>query len=193
MTKLLDQIIVVDVEATCWEGKAPEGQVSEIIEIGVCPLEVSSGTRLGKESILIRPEHSTVSEFCARLTTLTREQVNCGLSFEEACRLLREKYLTRKRTWASYGEYDRNQFERQCRLFGVEYPFGTRHINVKNLFALMNGLDRERGMDGALAYLGLSLEGTHHRGGDDAWNIARILSELLFRRVGVPSAPVILP
>jgi inhibitor of KinA sporulation pathway (predicted exonuclease) len=192
MEKLFDQIIVIDVEATCWKDKAPDEQVSEIIEIGVCPLEVSSGTRLGKESILIRPEHSTVSEFCTHLTTLTQEQVNGGLSFEEACRLLREKYLTRKRTWASYGEYDRNQFERQCRLFGVEYPFGTRHINVKNLFALMNGLDRERGMAGALTYLGLSQEGTHHLGGDDAWNIARILLELLFRRVGVHPAQDIL-
>jgi len=27
--------------------------------------------------------------------------------------------------------------------------------------------------------LGLPLEGTHHRGGDDAWNIAAILSALL--------------
>jgi inhibitor of KinA sporulation pathway (predicted exonuclease) len=39
-------------------------------------------------------------------------------------------------------------------------------------------------MDQALAVLGLPLEGTHHRGGDDAWNIAAILGHLLARARG---------
>lgn len=188
MTKMLDQIIVIDVEATCWEGKAPEGQVSEIIEIGVCPLEVSSGRRLGKESILVRPEHSTVSEFCTQLTTLTQEEVDGGISFPETCDLLRENYLTKKRTWASYGDYDRKQFERQCRLYNVGYPFGSSHINVKNLFAIMHGLHQEVGMSRALEYLNLPLEGTHHRAGDDAGNIARILSKLIWPGNKIPNS-----
>jgi hypothetical protein len=37
-------------------------------------------------------------------------------------------------------------------------------------------------MSEALALLNLPLEGVHHRGGDDAWNIAGILSELVLRR-----------
>jgi inhibitor of KinA sporulation pathway (predicted exonuclease) len=36
-------------------------------------------------------------------------------------------------------------------------------------------------MDAAPDHLGLPLEGTHHRGVDDAWNIAGILSPLLLR------------
>jgi inhibitor of KinA sporulation pathway (predicted exonuclease) len=39
-------------------------------------------------------------------------------------------------------------------------------------------------MGGALRHLGLPLEGTHHRGGDDAWNIAAILAWCL-RQPGV--------
>lgn len=38
---------------------------------------------------------------------------------------------------------------------------------------------REVGLDGAYAQLGLTLEGTHHRGVDDAWNIAGLLCKLL--------------
>ena len=41
--KKLDCILVVDLEATCWVGGPPEGQESEIIEIGLCVLHVSSG------------------------------------------------------------------------------------------------------------------------------------------------------
>jgi inhibitor of KinA sporulation pathway (predicted exonuclease) len=181
MAKKLDHVIVIDVEATCWEGEPPVGQVSEIIEIGICPLEVSSGRRLEKRSVLVRPERSTVSSFCTALTTLTPEQVASGISFAEACAILRKEYQTRDRVWASFGDYDRNQFQRQCETMGVAYPFGTRHLNVKTLFGLARTLSAEVGMSQALELAGLPLEGTHHRGDDDACNIAGILAGLLAR------------
>jgi inhibitor of KinA sporulation pathway (predicted exonuclease) len=179
MAKRLDHVLVIDVEATCWEGSPPSGQENEIIEIGVCTIDVRGRRREERESILVRPRRSRVSPFCTQLTTLTQADVDQGIPFEEASRLLRAKYHSDQRTFASYGDYDRNQFERQCRSFGVKYPFGPTHLNVKNLFALCRGLPHEVGMDAALGMLGLPLEGTHHRGGDDAWNIAAVLLGLL--------------
>jgi inhibitor of KinA sporulation pathway (predicted exonuclease) len=179
MARLLDQIVVVDVEATCWEGAPPKGETSEIIEIGVCLLRVADGVRSSREGILVVPQRSRVSEFCTQLTTLTQEQVDGGCSFEEACRLLVSNYRTRERTWASYGDFDRRIFERQCRETGVTYPFGPTHLNVKNLFALTRALKREVGMAEALKHLHLPLEGTHHRAEDDAWNVAAVLAEIL--------------
>ena len=44
MARKLDRILVVDVEATCWEGNPPPGQTSEIIEIGLCVLDVPTLT-----------------------------------------------------------------------------------------------------------------------------------------------------
>ena len=179
MAKLLDQIVVVDVESTCWADGPPAGETSEIIEIGVCLLRVSDGVCSERESILVRPERSTVSPFCTQLTTLTPEMVARGCSFADACRLLAGRYRIRERTWASYGDYDRRQFERQCRETGVTYPFGPTHLNVKNLFALTRALSHEVGMAEALECLQLSLQGTHHRAVDDAGNIAAILAEIL--------------
>ncbi len=181
MAKKLDQIIVVDIESTCWKDAPPAGEESEIIEIGICPIDISSGQRLEKESILVKPEHSKVSEFCTKLTTLTQAQVNQGITFQQACSILKKKYLSKERVWASYGDYDRRQFERQCQSFKISYPFGTKHLNVKSLFAIIHALPQEVGMEQALELLNLPLEGTHHRGGDDAWNIAAILSELLLQ------------
>ncbi|HWE60816.1 MAG TPA: 3'-5' exonuclease [Chloroflexota bacterium] len=179
MARKLDRIVVVDVEATCWDGTPPVGQESEIIEIGVCTLDVASLERAERRGILVRPQRSTVSPFCTQLTTLTQDQVAAGVSFAEACALLVDVYRTRDRLWASYGDYDRRQFERQCHATGTPYPFGSGHLNVKTLFAIMRGLQREVGMDEALRLLGLPLEGTHHRGGDDVWNIAALLATLL--------------
>jgi inhibitor of KinA sporulation pathway (predicted exonuclease) len=49
------------------------------------------------------------------------------------------------------------------------------------------GLRTELGIDAACTRLGLTLEGAHHRGGDDAWNIAQLLCLLLkrLRRAGL--------
>src|SRR5215218_10147223 len=135
MAKRLDHVIVIDIESTCWDGGfPPKGQANDIIEIGICPLEVSTGRRLERRSILVKPERSTVSPFCTRLTTLTQEQVDGGIPFRQACAMLRETYLTKDRVWASYGDYDRRQFERQCQARAVGYPFGPGHLNVKILF-----------------------------------------------------------
>src|SRR4051794_24198511 len=102
MAKLLDEIVVLDVESTCWDGDPPAGQQSEIIEIGVCTVDVASGSRAGRRSILVAPERSTVSGFCTGLTTLTQDQVNAGHSFADACRILKREYLTKDRLWASW-------------------------------------------------------------------------------------------
>lgn len=180
MTKRLDTILVVDLEATCWEGSPPAGQEHEIIEIGLCLLEVATLERVEKRAILVRPARSVISPYCTELTTLTQEEVEReGIPLAVACDLLRGTYQSQTCPWASYGEYDRQQLERECRRKGVDYPFGARHLNVKTLFALAHALPREVPLDKALRLRGFSLEGTHHRGLDDAWNIARLLAELL--------------
>lgn len=180
--RMLDQVLIVDVEATCWDGPAPAGQTSEIIEIGLCLLETASGIRHSKRSILVRPERSTVSPFCTQLTGLTQEQVEQGISFAEACALLQSEYRSHQRVWASYGDSDRLRFEKSCQERQIAYPFAPRHINVKILFALVHALPREVGMAHALQVLGMPLEGTHHSGADDAWNIAAIFAGILQRQ-----------
>src|SRR5690348_5909228 len=112
MAKRLDLILVVDVESTCWDGDPLCGEENEIIEIGVCTLDVGSGQRRDQRSILVRPERSRVSAFCTTLTTLTQVQVDAGVQFKEACATLRGDLKAQDRLWASYGDYDRRMFER---------------------------------------------------------------------------------
>lgn len=41
--KTTDNILIIDLEATCWEDRPPRGQESEIIEIGVCIMDAKTG------------------------------------------------------------------------------------------------------------------------------------------------------
>lgn len=176
----LRKINIIDVESTCWEGvKPPEGQVSEIIEIGICVLDRETWTIEDKRSIMVKPIQSEVSDFCTELTTITPEMVEEGISFEEACAILKSEYESRQRLWASWGDYDRRMFERESKRKGVMYPFGNSHLNAKIMFGLLQGYYKAPGMQKALDRLDFEAIGTHHRGHDDAFNIARILRDLL--------------
>ncbi len=176
-----DEIIIIDLEATCWQDDGDnQKQRSEIIEIGVCKIDADSGERIASEGILVKPVYSEISEFCTRLTSITQSMVEQqGVSLKEACDMLEKKYKARQLTWASYGAYDKNMLKEQCGKFGIKYPLSAQHINVKVLFADVYRLPKGIGMDRALKMLNLPLVGIHHRGVDDAKNIAKILHHLL--------------
>lgn len=176
----LDQILVVDIEATCWTGKvAPHGQKTEIIEIGVCRLDVSKG-RVSRDSLMCRTQLSSVSPFCTSLTGHTQEDVDAGTSFATACVLLQSRYSSRTRSWSSWGLYDRFMLDRQVRRDGVEHPMSGNHINIKNLFSLWRGMREEVGLADALRIMRWDFAGRPHLGRDDAWNAARVLGSILW-------------
>lgn len=178
MTTLLN---VVDIEATCWPERPPAGQHSEIIEIGLTVVDLAARTRVSRHGILVRPARSTVSPFCTELTSLTQEHVDTGVDFAVACRTLIAEFAAPHRPWTSWGAYDLKMFRSQCATTNVPYPFGGQHTNAKKLFAETRGLRRQQGMAQALDTAGLPLEGRHHRGEDDAWNIAALVLDIAAR------------
>ncbi|MEV7123338.1 3'-5' exonuclease [Kitasatospora griseola] len=180
-TRAARLVNVVDVEATCWDGAPPPGAVSEIIEIGLTVVDLGAGTRLARHRILVRPVRSAVSRFCTELTGLTQQEVDRGVGFAEACRLLAAEHRAGERPWISWGDYDRHQFTRQCGATRTPYPFGRHHTNAKAVFTEAHGLRKRPGMAQALEIAGLPLEGRHHRGEDDAWNIAALVLHLAER------------
>ena len=183
----LDHIVIVDVESTCWEGNPPPGQQSEIIQIGAWVFnnveDLKDFAVPSTTNIYVKPTISTISEFCTELTGITEEKIKKeGVSFQEACAQLKWEMRTHKRIWASYGAYDRIMFQNQCQREGVKYPFSTRHLNIKTLFALSQGLKYEVGMITALEMLGIKKPiGNHHNAQDDACNMLPILGYILSR------------
>lgn len=179
--KFNPNVLVIDVESTCWEAPEIQGpdEISEIIEIGIAVVNFKSLNIVSNGSIFVKPQKSKVSKFCTKLTTLTQDQVDRGVLFADAMDILRKNYDSENSTMISWGDYDRKMFERNCNEYGVKYPFGPRHMNLKNSFTLLHGMEREPGMDAALKIINLDLQGTHHRGIDDAKNIAMIFIDTI--------------
>jgi len=182
----MSDIIVVDLEATCWFPRnTNSGQDPEIIEIGVARLTVEDRTyRVERlDSIFVQPRYSTVSDFCTDLTGITQAHLDkAGVTFEVALERLQAhcKGPDYKLSWASFGDWDREMLQVQCKRFGVEYPMSKTHFNIKALISLMRG-DKRGGLTKAVKSMGLSFEGKHHSGVDDAVNAARVLGEMVKR------------
>ncbi|HEX8561775.1 MAG TPA: 3'-5' exonuclease [Flavobacterium sp.] len=175
-----DKVIVVDLEATCWEDQVPDGSFMEIIEIGICNFVVDTGEITDKQSIYVIPEKSNITPYCTALTGITKELITeKGISLKKASEKIIEEYSPYGRVWGSYGEFDRSLLQKQCFNQNIEYPFGLTHINIKSLFALKMKLKNGKGMEKALKIIKEPLEGKHHSGADDAYNTAKLLRHIL--------------
>lgn len=181
------QILVIDVEATCWDNLPPNlieasQRRNEIIEIGITPIDIKTNEIGLSRSIIVKPNKTTISTFCTKLTTLTPEFVEkTGITFPEAIEILNDDYRTDINIWASYGDYDRDSFVRNCGWWSIAYPFNNNHINVKALVGAFVG--KHLGTGKACEKLGIPWEGTHHRGVDDSRMIAKILQRILAHKI----------
>lgn len=173
-----DNIIVVDLEATCWEGyDAPPDQENEIIEVGVSLLQ--PGNPPGDaHNMLVTPTESVVSPFCEDLTGISQQMVDTdGIPFAEACQRLETQFNSRNRLWGSWGGWDRRIMRTQCKRRGVRYPFSKKFANLKRVF--QDAYGQRLHLAAALEAADIQPQGDAHRAGDDAYNTARLLAWLI--------------
>lgn len=185
----MDVINVIDIEATCWDDLLPGVKPDhEIIEIGNCQLDTRTNEILTGTSIIVKPTTTEVTAFCTTLTGHTAESLERdGIPFVAAIIALRRRLKTGKFLWASWGDFDKHIFEKQCKREGVNYPFGPTHFNVKALYALLVGRRKQCSVEEAIDELGWKFEGRPHNAQADTNNTARILAWVLSTmRVGVP-------
>lgn len=176
-------LLVVDLEATCWESATPEGEPQsihnmEIIEIG-CVLTNRQGAVRDKRSFIVRPERQPVlSAFCTELTHITQALVDSAQTLPNVIEEM-NTWLAGTGTdliWCSWGNYDLNHLTAQCALDNADSKLlHLPHLNLKKLWRLTTKQRKKTSLASALAYHGLTFDGQPHRGIDDARNIARLL------------------
>lgn len=168
-----DRILFVDLELTCWEDAAPEGEFPEIIEVGLAEVDVEGLLIVRSGSFLVRPEYSSVSAYCESLTGITKERLRReGRKLGEVASSLRKGWGTGSKAWMSWGS-DRRAVLQDCERKSVINPFSEAFHDIGMQFTLMSGSGSAVGLSSALGLLGLEREGALHRGEDDAIQAAR--------------------
>ena len=166
--------IILDLEATCWQGWTKTH--NETIEIGA--VLINDKKKIISEFVqFIKPlKNPNLSEFCKNLTSIKQSDVDNAPYFDEAIEKFKTwfSYDKEKYILCSWGFYDRKQFESHCSIYGLNTDWLENHISLKHQYAKIKNLKRAIGMKNALLNEKMTLEGTHHRGIDDARNIAKI-------------------
>lgn len=196
--------VVIDFESTCWnEPNSPSVEETEVIELGAVVM-AEDGANVAEFQSFSRPSiYPQLSKFCTELTTIVQDQVNLAPRFTTVYRNftrwtcgVRDSFLqipsgTSFKAFSkplifpedlvmlSWGQYDLTQLGRECRRMYVPLPF-TKHINLKKFYQFMFDEPRKRcGLGYALEKLGITFQGTPHRGIDDARMIAAVYKTMV--------------
>ena len=163
--------IIVDLEATC--GNKYENIRNEIIEIGAVKIN-EQGQMIGEFNEFVKPVLNPVlTKFCTELTSIQQNDVDNAANFKTVLIDFLDWACNDNCIFLSWGNYDKNQFIKDCELHGMSSLWINKHINLKAMYSIKKQ-KKQCGMERALSFEGISLEGTHHRGIDDARNIAKI-------------------
>jgi inhibitor of KinA sporulation pathway (predicted exonuclease) len=170
------KLLIVDLEATCWDRPEHASERMETIEIGALCIDVESSAAPREFQTFVRPvREPRLSEYCTRLTSIRQDDVDAAQPFAvEFGKFLQWIGDPTSVRFASWGGYDRQQLLRDCAHHRVAFPFGEDHLNLKHHCSAKLG-SRPAGMAQALSKAGIELSGTHHRALDDARNIWRLV------------------
>jgi len=153
----------------------------EIIEIGAVMVDAADLCVTSEFQSFVRPvRHPLLTAFCTGLTSIQQADVDTAPTFPEmVARLKSWLYTHPSFVFCSWGDYDRKQLQQDCDFHRLANPISAPHLNVKRLMAERQQLARKPGLGEAIRLAGLSFSGTHHRGIDDARNIACLLPYIL--------------
>jgi inhibitor of KinA sporulation pathway (predicted exonuclease) len=171
-----DYLLIVDLESTCCDKDSiPTGE-HEIIEIGAVMLYTSTLKIVDEFTTFIQPKlHPTLTTFCTELTTIKQYDVDTAPDFPLAAERF-SQWLSSYSNYlfCSWGNYDRNHLASDSLRYEIDNPIQAPHLNIKKRFAKQMKI-KPMGMQRALDLVDIELTGTHHRGIDDARNIALLV------------------
>lgn len=164
------KVICFDMEMCCWEDRDKPG---EIISIGLCELNLKTGTISREAHYIVKPSADEVSPFCTNLTGLTQRMIDRqGRPLQVVLESITKHYGSRRpyAAWGSDAEYLANQ----CNLVGATSPLKTT-LDLGLLYKIKKRSDRAVSLKNALTQAGLQFEGKAHNALVDAINLARLV------------------
>jgi len=174
--------IVLDLEATCWQGN-DMNRIPEIIELAAYSV---NGYRDWIDSFqrFVKPKtHPRLSAYCIELTGITQEQVNKARRFEKVFMDFQEwlEAHDHPQLICTWGNKDMSIIKDECKAHDMDDHFLPSSINLKAQYASIHQLSKEVGLLKALEYSGIEFEGSPHRAVDDAFNTTKLFLQYLDR------------
>lgn len=170
---IYDNIVVVSTNKTCWdEGEKPKNEQSELISINICLLTINTLRTHSRCSFVIKPQKSTISDYCFETTGLTEKIVNSGSDLATTSKNIITKFNTQNRVVASYGNESYEDLKEN-------EIVGNRHINIQSMLPIIFNLKSEVDLLSATKIVGIEYEGEEYDTLNNAFNASRVLAEII--------------
>jgi inhibitor of KinA sporulation pathway (predicted exonuclease) len=169
----------LDLEMNNKEGK-------KIIQIGAVVGNITTGEILETLSIIVNPKEQ-LTDFIIGLTGITQNDVDNGVTLEEAYLKLKEMHLRHKSfiNCITWGGGDSHELAEQLLKENPNFTgwyFGRRWIDAKTLFVswrFANGQPIQGGLARSMTKVGLKFKGRKHNALDDATNTFHMYRAML--------------
>ncbi len=172
--------VIFDLEATCWQDSTPL-QKMEMIEIGAVMLDGKSYQAVSDFEHFVKPSiNPELSDFCINLTGIKQNKINTASDYKTVFGLFLDWIGEGSLKLCSWGKFDNDLFKIENKRINAAFPKNFKgHINLKELYSKAFNAKPSIGLMEALHKRNMTFQGKHHRGIDDARNIARIAQMIL--------------
>ena len=176
-------LIILDFEANCSADKQLYPQ--EIIEFPCVVYDIQNDVinRNIDFSHFVNPD-IPITDFCTNLTSITQEMVDNKPKLNEILELhkkwINDNNLYNNSLFVTCGDWDLEMaLPNHCEYLKIKYPnYFKEWCNIKELYATFYQR-KTYSMKGMLDKLNIPLDGIHHRGIDDCYNIAKIAQRMV--------------
>ncbi|MBE4907460.1 3'-5' exonuclease KapD [Bacillus luteolus] len=162
------QYLFIDFEFTMPENRSnPYGFYPEIIEVGL--VAVIGQKIRGTFSSYVKPlKFPILTERCRTFLSITQEQVNNGITFEELVKKLNEFDPAQESTIITWGNMDMKVLRQNCIKANLAFPFKGRQRDLSMEYKRFFGDQNQTGLWKAVQEYGKEGTGKHHCALDDA-------------------------
>ncbi|QOR66035.1 3'-5' exonuclease KapD [Cytobacillus suaedae] len=162
------QYLFIDFEFTMPENRSnPYGFYPEIIEVGLVAV-VGQKIR-GTFSSYVKPSKFPIlTERCRTFLSITQEQVNNGITFEELVKKITEFDSGQESTIITWGNMDMKVLRQNCTKGNLAFPFKGKQRDLSMEYKRFFGDQNQTGLWKAVQEYGKEGTGKHHCALDDA-------------------------
>lgn len=173
--------LYIDLELTCWQGPPPNGMNNEIIQLGLCEVDMVKLEITRSQRFYIRPKAAwEISPYCTKLTGITQDQITkLGRPFNEVLSTITNQWGPKSKMTYAWGN-DFEDIQKTCHAMFIANPW-SQIFDLGLTFRSSFLMRRAVNLEAALGFLDLEFEGKAHDALVDAKNTAALHIEMIKR------------
>ncbi|WP_100407940.1 3'-5' exonuclease [Bacillus solitudinis] len=149
-----------------------KGQLSEIVEIGACKVDIHNRNIVDHLQIYISPKRG-ISKSTRKFIKMTEEDVANAVSYQEGIKIFKD-WLGEDYYLCAWGKDDKFHLLNQCLRYHMNLNWLRNYNDIQIQISRLLKAEHALSLKSALALLNIVPTGKAHRGIDDAFNTAEL-------------------